>query len=102
MIWIVITAQAERDLEDIWLTIAANNPRAATRIVRAIGKKIDLLSDFPRIGTRRPDIRLEMRMMVQRPYLVLYAIHPDTDDQAVDTVEIVRIIDGRRDLRRLF
>jgi len=102
VIRIVITARAERDLEDIWLTIAANNPRAATRIVRAIGKKIDLLADFPRIGTRRPDIRPEMRMMVQRPYLVLYAIHPDTDEQVVDTVEIVRIVDGRRDLRRLF
>jgi toxin ParE1/3/4 len=99
---IVVTARAERDLEDIWLTIAANNPRAATRIVRTIGRKIELLADFPRLGTRWPDIRPEMRMMVRRPYLVLYAIHPDTDDVAVDVVEIVRIVDGRRDLRRLF
>ncbi len=43
-----------------------------------------------------------MRAMVQRPYLVLYAIHPDTDDVTVDEVEIVRIVDGRRDLQRLF
>jgi toxin ParE1/3/4 len=99
---IVITAQAERDLEDIWLAIAANNPRAATRIVRTIGRKIGLLADFPRLGTRRPDIRPEMRMMVRRPYLVLYSIHPDMDDKAVDVIEIVRVVDGRRDLPRLF
>ena len=70
--------------------------------MRAIGKKIDLLATFPRLGTRRPDIRPEVRMMVQRPYLLLYAIYPDANDEAVDTVEIVRVVDGRRDLRRLF
>jgi hypothetical protein len=32
---------------------------------------------------------------------MLYAIHPDNDDATVDVVEIVRIVDGRRDLRRL-
>jgi plasmid stabilization system protein ParE len=28
---IVVTARAERDIEDIWLAIATNNPRAATK-----------------------------------------------------------------------
>ena len=102
MIRVVITTQAERDIEDIWLAVAVNNPRAATRIARAIAQRINMLAEFPRLGTRRPDIRSGMRMMVQRPYLVLYAIHPDADDEAVETVEVVRIIDGRRDLRRLF
>jgi toxin ParE1/3/4 len=97
-----ITGLAERDLEDIWLTLAPDNPRAATRLLRAIGRKIDLLADFPRPGTRRPDVGPGMRMMVARPYLVLYAIDPDADDQAIETVEIVRVVDGRRDLRRLF
>lgn len=97
---VVVTARAERDLEDLWLTIAPHNPRAATRLLRSIGKKVELLADFPRLGTRRPDIRPAMRMMVARPYLVLYAIHPDADGEAVDIV--VRVVDGRRDLRRLF
>jgi toxin ParE1/3/4 len=97
-----MTARAERDLEDIWLTIAAHDTRAATRIVRDIAAKLELLTIFPRMGTRRPDIRPGMRVMVRRPYLVLHAIYPDADDVAIDTVEIVRIVDGRRDLRRLF
>jgi toxin ParE1/3/4 len=99
---VVITPAAERDLEDIWLTIAANNVRAATKLLRSIAKKIDLLMDIPRLGTCRPDIRPEMHMMVARPCLVWYAIHPDAKDQAVETVEVVRVVDGRRDLPRLF
>jgi toxin ParE1/3/4 len=102
VIRVTITARAERDLEDIWLIIAANNPRAATRIVHAIGKKIALLAEFPRFGTSRPDIRPAMRLLIQRPYLVLYEVHTDENDLTVDAVEVVRIVDGRRDLRRLF
>ena len=75
-----ITALAERDLEGIWLTIAANNPRAATKLLRTIGRKIDLLADFSRLRARRRDVRPGMRIMVARPYLLLYAIHPDSDE----------------------
>ena len=56
---------ADRDLEDIWLTIAADNPAAATRMVRAIGARIDHLAEHPRLGPRRPDIRPAARMMAE-------------------------------------
>lgn len=99
---IVVTARAERDLEYIWLTIAADSTRAATRVVRAAAARIETLTIFPRMGPQRSDVRLGLRALVHRPYLVLYAVHPDGDDMEVDVVEIVRIVDGRRDLRRLF
>lgn len=70
---------AERDLEDIWLTIAVDNPAAATRMLRAIAAKIKQLADHPRMGSR-----------------------PDTDDGPIDAVEIIRVADGRRDLAILF
>jgi toxin ParE1/3/4 len=92
---------AERDLEDIWLTIAAENPPAATRVLSAIATRISRLSDHPRMGPRRPDIRPTARMLVEGPYLVLYETHPDTDEGPVDAVEIVRVVDGRRDLGAL-
>jgi len=41
-------------------------------------------------------------MLVEGPYLVLYETHPDTDEGLVDEVEIVRVVDGRRDLTGLF
>ncbi|VTZ21627.1 Plasmid stabilization protein [Methylocella tundrae] len=93
---------AERDLEDIWLTIAADNPAAATRVVQAIGQKIGRLADHPRLGPRRPDIRPTARLLIEGSYLILYETHPDVDDRPVDEIEIVRVVDGRRDLTRPF
>jgi toxin ParE1/3/4 len=99
---VVISPNAYRDLEEIWFTIAAENPSIATRVVRAIGVKIDRLADHPRPGPRRADIRPSMRMLVEERYLILFETHPDRDEGAVDEVEIVRVVDGRRDLTNLF
>jgi toxin ParE1/3/4 len=99
---IVVSPAAEADIEEIWLTIAADNPAAANRVVRGIGRKIRLLEQNPRLGVRRPDIAPTLRMLVERPYLVLYELQPDHDESAVAIVEIVRVIDGRRDLATLF
>lgn len=41
-------------------------------------------------------------MLVEAPYVILYETHPDNDDEDVQTVEIVRVLDGRRDLDSLF
>jgi toxin ParE1/3/4 len=36
------------------------------------------------------------------PNLILYRIVPDTDEGPVEVVEIIRIVDGRRELASLF
>jgi toxin ParE1/3/4 len=95
---VALSPAAEGDLEDIWLTIAVDDPASATRTVQAIGARIDGLSQYPRLGPRRPDIRPATRMLVVRSYLVLYETHPDTDDGPITEVEVVRVVDGRRDL----
>jgi toxin ParE1/3/4 len=41
-------------------------------------------------------------MIVEPPYISLYETRPDTDTGPVDRVEIVRLVDGRRDLRALY
>jgi len=99
---VLLSPAAERDLEDIWLAIAADNRRAATRILRLIAARIEGLADHPRLGPRRTDIRPGARMLIAGRYLVLYETHPDTDEGPLDAVEIVRVIDGRRDLPTLF
>ena len=71
------------------------------RVVRAIGARIDQLAHHPRLGPRRPDIQPRARVLVEGPYLILFETHPDTDDGPVDWVEIVRVVDGRRDLARV-
>lgn len=54
------------------------------------------------MGVRRPDIRAATRMLVAAPFVLLYETVPDADDGPVELVEIVRVVDGRRDLNRLF
>jgi toxin ParE1/3/4 len=75
---------------------------AAERLYDAIEAKCRLLIDFPRIGPRRPEIRPTTRLLVVGRYLAFYETHPDLDDGPIHEVEIVRVLDGRRDLPRLF
>ncbi|HWG19126.1 MAG TPA: type II toxin-antitoxin system RelE/ParE family toxin [Terracidiphilus sp.] len=64
--------------------------------------KAESLADYPRSGMRRSDIRPSTRMLVETPYLILYETHPDSEDGRIDQVKIVRIVDGRRNLKNLF
>jgi len=99
LIWSV---QACDDLLNIYILIGLEQPAAAERYFDRIETKAELLRSQPRMGVRRSDIRESMRMLVEFPYLILYATEPDTDEGPVHTVEIVRIIDGRRELSHLF
>ena len=99
LIW---SNQARTDLLDIYALIGLEQPAAAEHYFDRIEQKARLLQSQPRMGVRRPDIRPGLRMLVEIPYLVLYRIDPDTDEGVVNTVEIVRVLDGRRDLGRLF
>ena len=99
---LVWSNQAREDLLDIYVLIGLEDPAAAERYFDRIDAKIEILQSQPRIGVRRPDIRAGMRMLVEAPNVILYRIEPDTDDGPVTAVEIIRIIDGRRDLAHLF
>lgn len=96
------TPQAREDLIEIYTYIALERPSTAERIFDAIEAKGGMLADYPRLGVRRPEIRLTTRMLVEGPYLILYETHPDSDEGGIDAVEIVRIVDGRRNLKNLF
>ena len=93
--------QAREDLLEVYVFIASENPAAADRLFDRIEAKVSLLSIQPRIGTRRPDIRPSVRILIEGSYLILYQTHPDTDQGPIEAVEIVRIVHGRRDLRGL-
>ena len=99
---VIPSPSAEADLRGIWHDIAWDNPAAASRVLKAIGARIHQLADNPRLGPKRTDLLPRARVLVEGPYLILYEIHPDTVDSAVDVVEIVRIVDSRRDLSKPF
>jgi toxin ParE1/3/4 len=99
---LVWSNQARADLLEIYLMIGLEQPTAAERYFDRIEEKALLLKSQPRMGVRRSDIRPSMRMLVESPYLILYRTDPDTDEGPVTTVEIVRVVDGRRDLSGIF
>lgn len=92
---------ARRDLLDIYVKIGLHNPGAAERLYERIEKRAAMLREEPRLGPRRDDIRARLRMLVENPYLVFYQLTPDAENEPVERVEILRVLDGRRDLLRL-
>jgi len=58
---------------------------------------MQILRRFPEIGALRNDIRRGMRMLVEGSYLLLYEY-----DSKKDEVELMAVVDGRRELSGLF
>jgi toxin ParE1/3/4 len=96
------TKQAREDQLDIYVLIGLEQPAAAERYFDRFEYLAGLLADNPHLGVHRPDIQPRLRMLVERPYLLLYQTEPDEPADAVHTIEIVRIVDGKRNLRTLF
>lgn len=96
------TGRAHEDLLEIYCLIAEDNPSAAERDIASLEEAIRTLAVHPRMGPRRPEIRPSTRILVENPYLILYETEPDTDHGRIQEVNIVPIVDGRRDLPTLF
>ena len=96
------TPQAESDLVEIYVLIGLERPAVAERYYDRLRDKARILRDHPRLGTRLPDIGPGARIMVEHPYLLVYRIHPDDEDAPAAEVEIIRVIEGRRDLAAIF
>lgn len=99
---LVWSNQARTDLLDIYVMIGLEQPAAAERYFDRIEAKAELLRSQPRMGVRRSDLRPSMRMLVEVPYLLLYRTDPNTDEGPIAAIEIIRVVDGRRDLHGLF
>lgn len=87
--------QAEVDLDDLWWSIAQDNPDAADRVLDAIDDRCTLLAQFPRLGTSRDELLPGLRSSPVGSYLVFYLPLPDG-------IEVIRVLHGSRDLDRLF
>ena len=88
------TRQAKADIIELWLRIAAADEATANRIVDDITHRIAQLEAFPEMGPARPDIAADARSLRCERWLILYRITPDA-------VQIVRVVDGARDLSKL-
>jgi len=89
-----LTLQARSDLLELWRYIAQRDPAAADRVLDRIAARCEQLAGRPRLGRARPDIRPDARSLTVERWLVLYRV--------IDGgVQIVRVVDGARDLRRV-
>lgn len=89
---VVWTPAARRDLFDIGVWRGREYPERGEAILSVIVAACDRLGRFPELGPAIPQIAPEARRPSVERYLVLYAL-------TADTVEIVRVVDQRRDLR---
>ena len=89
-----VSPRAQADLVEITSCLAFEAGYAvAARYEREINSQIELLSDFPGVGTRKPNFGKGVRMLVEAPYLIYY--EPDEHG-----ILILRILDGRRRITR--
>jgi toxin ParE1/3/4 len=88
------TRHAREDLLDIWLYIAPRNPATADRVCDRIEESCRSLREHPQLGTARPEIAESARALVIDRWLALYRV-------VDDGVQVVRIVDGARDLTKL-
>ena len=95
MLAIVLTPSANEDLEEIWMFIAADNPAQADDFIDLIDEKFQNLSRQPGLGRRREELVAGLRSFPVGRYVIFYL-------QVQDSLQIVRILHGARDLDAVF
>ena len=96
---VLLTGDAQRDLEEIGDYIAAHDtPANADHVLDRIGKTLETLSGFPLRGTHPAELLAlgirEYRQTFFKPYRNIYRV-------AGKRVYVYLIADGRRDMQTL-
>ena len=89
-----ITERAQSDLDEAWAYLAERNEAAADRLIDGVLQKARLHAELPLMGRPRNDLRPGLRSFVVHPYTIFYR-------PAGDTIEVVRVLHGRRDIETL-
>lgn len=84
------------DLSEIWLYLADQDEDVADRWIDRIDEGVARLAEYPKAGTGRGILAENLRVWPVPPYLILYRL-----DEAAQIVDILRIVDGRRDVGKL-
>ncbi len=69
---ILISSQAEQDLESINDRIASYNPQVANRLLDKILDKFETLASFPNMGKSRNELIAGLRSFPVEDYLIFY------------------------------
>jgi toxin ParE1/3/4 len=88
------TRRAREDLLDIWPYIEPRSPLIADQVYDRIERNCQHLRDHPQLGPARPEIGDGARALIIERWIALYRLMEDG-------VQIVRIVDGARDLTHI-
>jgi toxin ParE1/3/4 len=93
----LVAPRARADLDEIWHYIATEsaNVQAADRVIDSITDRFLLLSQWPRLGRARNDLRRGLLSYTIGNYVIFYR-------SGRTGVVILRILHTRRDIGRLF
>ena len=88
-----LAPQARAQLVNIWTYIVkqGGNVAAADGVIDAITERFYLLSQYPRLGRARDDLRPGLRSFAVGEYVIVYTVE-DED------VEILHMFHGRQDI----
>lgn len=92
---LVLTSRAIRDLHQIVVYIARNNPVAACQLEEAFLDKADLLLINPEMGVVVRQ-RSGVRFLVHRSYLIFYRIIPSSKE-----IKVLRFLHGARNIEKI-
>lgn len=93
--------RARKDMLEISEAVGRDRPNVGRQMLRRFRLRASALSSYPRLGPLRPDLKNGLRVLVDAPYLIVYRLMPESEEGPVDRVEVLRVLDGRRDLAGL-
>ena len=93
LIW---SPESIADLDSIWdYYVNAAGRQTADNMIREITQACVLIENHPFAGRTRNEVRPGLRSLVAHPNIVFYRVRNDS-------AEIVRVLDGRRDIESIF
>ena len=91
----ILAPSSTRDLDRLSQYFLETNVEAGERLFKALNQKFYNLTQFPNIGKPYPHLNPNIRGLIVEKYIIFYRV---TETQ----VEIVRVVDGRQNLTKLF
>jgi plasmid stabilization system protein ParE len=88
------TAESQQWLKDIFEYIAADNPRAAAKVVAGTYEKAQVLLEHPEIGHRYAPSDREVRILMYGHYRIAYLVKGGED------IDILGVFHGSLDIAR--
>lgn len=92
---IVVSLHARADIFGIYSFLSERSPATADRLIKRFSERFDELREFPYLGRDRSEFQASLRGLLIDGYVAFYLVEPDR-------IVIVRVIDGRRDIKQEF